>query len=99
MASIAYEIYGSSNGERARAAVWLIKHLAHPKSFSWIEIFLNDENVRDWGLGLLDQLLWTERINYSSDVEKLLVVAIEQSNGHLQELVDFIHSYLKARRP
>jgi hypothetical protein len=45
----AYDIYKSSSGERASQAVWLIKHLAHPISIAWIEEFLNDPNVMEWG--------------------------------------------------
>jgi hypothetical protein len=58
----AFEIYRSSNNERANRAVWFIKQIAHPISFQWIQEFLNDENVIGPGLGVSDQLLWTEQI-------------------------------------
>ncbi len=55
----AYQVYkNSSNKEDCRLAVLVIKDIAHPKSINWIEEFLNDENVSDFGLGVLDQLLW-----------------------------------------
>jgi hypothetical protein len=58
----AYHVYKTSDGERAERAVWLIKHLQNPISLDWIEEFLNDQNVIHWGIGVLDQLLWTEQI-------------------------------------
>jgi hypothetical protein len=37
---------------------------------------LNDENVIIWGLGVLDQLLWTKQIPYDEKVEALLQLAL-----------------------
>ena len=93
----AYKIYESSEGERARQAVWLIKHIANPISYNWIKQFLNDGNVIDWGLGVLDQLLWTEQVPYNENVKSLLDLANENSQGQLKDLVDFIQSYLEQR--
>ena len=76
----AYNIYKSSNGERANRTVWLIKQLAHPTSIQWVKEFLNDENVIIWGLGVLDQLLWTKQIPYDERVDALLQLAL--SNSH-----------------
>lgn len=93
----AYNVYKSSTGERARMAVWLIKHLTNKISYSWVEDFLNDKNVMDWGLGVLDQLLWGEVIQYDENVERLLELAHTNSNGGLDELIQFIRDYLKDR--
>lgn len=93
----AYEVYSSSDGERANTAVWLIKHLANRISFQWVDEFLDDPNVAGWGLGVLDQLLWCEVIEYDEQVEKLLQKASVNSDGGLDELVDFIRGYLKDR--
>ena len=92
-----YEIYKSSIGDRADRAVFLIKDLAHPISFQWVEEFLNDVNVIHWGLGVLDQLLWTKQIPYDDKVEALLQLAMANSGGQLANRVDFIRSYLQAR--
>ncbi len=89
----AYKIYKSSEGERANQAVWLIKHLANPISFNWIEEFLNDKNVIPWGLGVLDQLLWEERIPYDEKTKLLLELADKNSHGQLKEQTDFIRQY------
>jgi hypothetical protein len=97
----AYSIYQSDpNPERKNMAVWLIKHLAVKKSYNWIEEFLNDKNVIGWGIGVLDQLLWTEKIDYEDEkikVDYLLNLAITNSNGELKENVDFINEYLNER--
>ncbi len=92
-----YEIYKTSTGDRASQAVWLIKQIAHPVSFFWIEEFLNDPNVIDCGLGVLDKLLWAEEIPYNENVQSLLDLAVINSKGTLQGHVDFIKDYLKNR--
>jgi len=97
----AYSIYQSDlNSERKNMAVWLIKHLAVKKSYDWVEEFINDKNVIGWGIGVLDQLLWTEKIDYEDEkarVDYLLNLAVTNSNGELKENVDFINEYLKER--
>lgn len=94
----AYEVYKSSTGERADRAVWLIKHLAHPVAFQWIEEFLKDDNVIGEGLGVLDQLLWKEQIPYDEKAEALLKLALTRSNGQLSDLVAFIREYINKRK-
>ncbi len=71
---VAYEEYESSSGERAARAVWLIKHIAHPRSLEWVREFLRDDNVAVWGVAVLDQLLWTSRVEPEA-VEELLQIA------------------------
>lgn len=97
-AEYAYDRYKASQGERAEQAVYIIKYIAHPISFDKIEEFLTDENVMHIGLGVLDQLLWTEQILYDDNVQSLFNLAIDASNGQLQEQVKFIESYLKQRQ-
>ena len=70
----AYNTYKENDSERSISAVWLLKQLAHPKSFDWIEEFIKDEKVVHWGLGLLDQLLWQNIISY--DDERMKIEAI-----------------------
>ena len=96
-AKYAYQVYKSSSGERASQAVWLIKHIANPISFDWIEEFLNDENVIHWGLGVLDQLLWTEQVSYNDKAKSLLELTDKKSNGQLKEQTDFIRQYIEER--
>lgn len=96
----AYEIYKNSSGETASEAVWLIKQIANPIAFKWVEEFLNDHNVINWGFGLLDQLLWTENIYYNNNkekVEELFRLALKNSDNKLKEDVDFVKKYLNDR--
>jgi hypothetical protein len=86
----AYYIYKSSEGDKTARAVWLIKHMAHPISFNWIEEFLNDANVMEWGIGVLDQLLWTEQVPFDEKVKSLLASAESKRSEQLQGQVNFI---------
>ncbi|MEO1485891.1 MAG: hypothetical protein AAFU57_09095 [Bacteroidota bacterium] len=100
-AKIAYQIYlNDTNNDRKSMAVWLIKQLAVEESYEWIEDFLNDQNVMVWGIGVLDQLLWCEIIDYEDEKERvdyLFELSLNNSNGALKENVDFIKSYLHER--
>ena len=93
----AYEVYRTSKRERAAQAVWLIKHIAHPIAYGWIEEFLEDDNVMNLGMGVLDRLLWEKQIEYDDKVKHLLQAAEEKNNEQLQEQVFFIRKYIQAR--
>lgn len=93
----AYKIYQSSTGEKASQAVWLIKHIANPISADWIEEFLSDRNVMHLGLGVLDQLIWTNRLLDSERIASLLKLAYDYSEGQLRDHVNFIKNYLDER--
>jgi hypothetical protein len=93
----AYKIYKASDCKKASQEVWLIKHLANPISLPWIEEFLNDQNVLQWGLGALDQLLWKDRIQYDEKAVYLLNLADKNSNGFLKEHTNFIRDYMAKR--
>ncbi|WP_411766065.1 hypothetical protein [Winogradskyella sp. A3E31] len=91
----AYSIYNNSKDkDDCRLAVLIIKDIAHPKSLYWVEEFLNDENVADFGLGVLDQLLFREKIETSQLTKSLLNIALEKWDGRLKENVEFIKGYL-----
>jgi len=93
----AYQVYKSSQGERADRAVWLIKNLANPIALEWIREFLNDTNVIHWGIGVLDQLLWTEQVPYDDKVKALLDLADKNLNGQSKDNTDFIRQYVEKR--
>ncbi len=93
---MAYEAYKTSTGARAEQAVWLIKHIAHPQAQAWIEEFLLDDQVAGWGVGVLDQLLWTGRVEPEA-VENLLVLAEQHHIANVREQAAFIRSYLEKR--
>ena len=93
----AYNTYKNSEGQRAMDAVWILKQIAHPMSFKWIEEFLDDDNVKGWGIGVLDQLLWWGLIE-EEDAEYLLKKGEKHKNKHVRETVEFIRNYLKKRK-
>ena len=93
----AYNVYKTSEGERVQMAVWLIKHIANPISYNWVEEFLEDKSIIGLGLGVLDQLLWSEKVEYDDNIERLLVLASTNSDGGLDESIDFIRNYIKER--
>lgn len=94
----AYQIYKKSTNQKdRRIAVLIIKDITHIKSINWIAEFLNDNNVADFGLGILDGLLWTDKIKSNELTESLLTLASENCNGELNEKVQFIRGYLSER--
>lgn len=100
-AEIAYLIYKTDESQdRRRMSVWLIKQLALIESYEWVEEFLNNKEVIGWGIGLLDQLLFWEVIDYEEERERidfLLELSIKNSDGGLKENVDYIKNYLAER--
>jgi hypothetical protein len=94
---MAHEAYKTASGARASMAVWLIKHIAHPQALPWVQAFLLDDAVAGWGIGLLDQLLWTYRVEPEA-VEDLLVQAERHHIENVREQTAFIRSYLKERQ-
>jgi len=97
----AYSTYKNSGDQTKKSnAVWLIKHLKTKESYKWVEEFINDENVAIWGLGLLDQLLWSEIIDYEEEKERvdyLINLASKKNDPLLDENISFIRNYLKER--
>lgn len=93
-AQMVYDAYKTSTGDRAAMAVWLIKHIAHPKSQAWIREFLLDDNVAGWGIGVLDQLLWTRRVEPEA-VEDLLALAERHHIENVRDQAAFIREYIK----
>ena len=94
----AYQVYKKTTKiDDSRLAVGIIKDIAHPKAINRIKEFLKDENVANVGLGVLDQLLWTEKIEPSEKTDDLLDFA--SKNYHeLNETVSFIRGYLEKRK-
>lgn len=93
---IAYEEYKTSSGTEAAAAVWLIMHICHPRSKEWIEEFFLDSNVAVWGVGVLDQLLWSRSIE-PEEVEHLVALAEQHEIENVREQAAFIRQYLRGR--
>jgi hypothetical protein len=96
--SYAYKVYKTADRERAQVAVWIIKQIAHPIALGWVKEFINDKNVLHLGLGVLDQLLWTDKIENNHNIEILLDLANKNSDGGLKPKIDFIRNYLSEKK-
>lgn len=92
-AEIVYAEYKRSTGDRASRAVWLIKSIAHPHSKNWISEFLADDNVSGWGIDLLDQLVWLDRID-SEEAGKLLTLAEHNKRERVRQKAAFVREQL-----
>ena len=94
---ISYQIYKNSTGERAANAVSLIKRIAHPRSTAWIKEFLADEHVALWGIGLLDQLAWSGRVQPEA-IESLLALAEQHHHEHVREQAIAIRTTIEVKQ-
>jgi hypothetical protein len=97
--SYCYEIFkGSRDVEDRRTAVELLRVVADARVIPWITEFLkdNDLGIQDWGIGVLDQLLWSE-LTWPDDVEDLIETSAQHQNEYVRERVDFIKKYLHDR--
>ena len=94
----AYSIYKNSiDNDDRRIAALIVKDIAHPKSIAWVEEFLGDQNTADFGIGILDQLLWSEKIEFNEMTDSLLNKAEQMWDGSLSSNVSFIRDYLSKR--
>jgi HEAT repeat protein len=85
--------------ETRRSAVELLRVVADRRALPWVSDFLNDRDfqVQSWGLGVLDQLLWSELIE-PEEAEELLERAARHENEAVRDRVEFIRGYLRDRR-
>ena len=81
-----------------RSAVELLRVVADRRALPWLSDFLNDEDgeIQTWGIGALDQLLFSELID-AEEAEELLQTAERHPNGAVREQAESIRSYLRAR--
>jgi hypothetical protein len=94
-----YEIFnGQRSLEDRRMAVELVRVVADHRALSWVAEFLDDEDshIQVWGVGVLDQLLWSHLIEPEA-AEDLLRMAERHQNEAVRERVEFIRSFLSAR--
>jgi hypothetical protein len=94
------ELASSSNdAETRRSAVELLRVVADRRALPWVSEFLDDSDphVQNWGIGVLDQLLWSELIE-PDEAEDILDRAAHHHNQEVRERVEFIRSFLLARK-
>jgi HEAT repeats len=89
----------SNETETRRSAVELLRVVADRGALPWVAEFLDDSDshIQSWGIGVLDQLLWSELIE-PEEAEELLERAAHHENGAVRERAEFIRSFLLARR-
>jgi hypothetical protein len=80
-------------------AVELVRVVADHRALSWVAEFLDDEDshIQVWGVGVLDQLLWSHLIEPEA-AEDLLRMAERHQNEAVRERAEFIRSFLKRFR-
>ena len=81
-----YEVYRSDASlEVRRTAVELLRSIADSRALPWVEEFLanEDEEIQDWGLTLVDQLLFSGRA-FPEECVTLLDTAEQHANLHIR---------------
>jgi hypothetical protein len=97
--SYCYEIFrGQSAIETRRMAVELVRVVADRRALPWILEFLEDQDadIQSWGVGVLDQMLWSQRVE-PEEAEDLLKKAESHENNAVREQAGFVRGYLLAR--
>lgn len=96
---MAYAEYKRGDPDRAPMAVLLIKNLCHPRAIEWVSDFLEDDTVAGWGIGVLDQLLWTHTVEWEHPlVQPLMTRAEAHHNENVREQAAFIREYITDRQ-
>jgi hypothetical protein len=67
--------------ETRRSAVELLRVVADGRALPWVSEFLDDEDaqIQTWGIGVLDQLLWSELVE-PEEAEEVLERAARHEN-------------------
>jgi hypothetical protein len=97
--SYCYEIFKGPHAiETRRTAVELVRVVADRRALPWISEFLADKDadIQAWGVGVLDQLLWSELIK-PEESEDLLRAAEQHANEAVRERAEFIRGFLHTR--
>ena len=94
-----YEIFkGPQKLTVRRAAVELLRVVADRRALPWIPEFLEDSDadIQSWGIGVLDQLLFSELI-WPEEAEELIKMAERHQNQLVREGAERIRGYLRTR--
>ena len=97
--SYCYEIFkGPRKLAIRRAAVELLRVVADRRALPWIPEFLNDSDpdIQGWGIGVLDQLLYSELV-WPEEAEDLLKTAEQHQSEHVRERAEWIRNFLRVR--
>ena len=92
-----YEIFkGSHKLAVRRSAVELLRVVADRRALPWIPEFLNDSDpdIQTWGIGVLDQLLFSELV-WPEEAEELIKMAELHRNDGVRDAAESIRSHLR----
>ncbi len=95
-----HEIAASSSDiEERRSAVELLRVVADRRALPWVSEYLADPDskIQVWGIGILDQLLWSDLIE-PAEGEETIERAAHHENSVVRERAEFIRSYLRDRK-
>jgi hypothetical protein len=95
-----YDIYKSNeDADTKRIAVELLRVVGDRRALKWVGEFLEhpDAGIQVWGVGLLDQLLWSELVE-PKEAKLFLKQARQHTNPQVQEKAKFVRKYLKKRK-
>lgn len=93
-----YRIFRDENSiQTKRDAIELLRVVADSRALKWVSEFLTheDESIQVWGIGIVDQLVFSEMCE-TDDVSSILEVAKSHSNKHVREKTEYILSMLAA---
>jgi hypothetical protein len=97
--SYCYEIFkGSQKVATRRAAIELLRVVADRRALPWITEFFDDSDpdIQAWGIGVLDQLLYSELI-WPDEAESLIKTAELHQSARVRDGAERIRHYLRCR--
>jgi len=88
----------STDPDGRRAAVELLRVVADRRALPWVSDYLDDsdEVVQQWGIRIVDQLLFSDLIE-PEDAEPLLRRAEDHPNAEVRAQAQEIRAFLKSR--
>ncbi len=95
-----YDIYKSEEDiEDKRMAIELLRVVGDRRALKWVDEFLDDPDagIQLWGVGLLDQLLWSNLVE-PKEAKTFLKRAKNHTNPQVRETAKFVRKYLKNRK-
>ncbi len=95
-----YNIYKSNEDiENKRTAIELLRVVGDRRALKWVGEFLDDPDagIQVWGVGLLDQLLWSDLIE-PLEAKEFLKRAKNHHNPQVRDRAKFVRRYLKNRK-
>jgi len=94
-----YQIFRSEADVHAkRAAIDLMRMVADRPALAWVPEFLSDpdQGVQNWGIEVVEQLLWTGTID-EAEGEAVLAQAERHPNEHVRTVVERTRAMLRKR--